>query len=168
MVIPINYINGVVVLPGLQVLTTKHAPIQEPMFIDDYEVTFQCSIDEYEDELACLMKEVNNVLGIDLTLPSAPNYIQLLRFGTFSGPYEKATVTLYFLKVINITTFKVKKDYEMRALPFKKAFDELLYPLTNGYYNSSEIYPEYTGVGECVLKKIHSHGGIMKCIKDSF
>lgn len=168
MVVPINYINGMVVLPGFQILTTKCAPIQEPMFIDDYEATFQCTVDEYEDELQCLMKEANNALGIDLTLPPAPNYIQLLRFGTFPGPYDKATVTLYFLKVINTVTFEVKKDYEMRALSFKEAFDEVLYPLTNGYYNSSDIHPEYTGVGECVLKRIHSHGGIMKCIRDSF
>ena len=169
MVIPTNYINGIVILPGFQILTAKYTPIQEPMFIDDYEATFQHAMDdEYENKLQCLTKEANNVLGIDLTHPPISDYIQLLKFGTFPGPYTKSTITLYFLKIINIVTFEVKKDYELRALPFNEAFNEILYPLTNGYYSNAEILPEYTGVAECVLQRVHSHGGIVKCVKDSF
>ena len=167
MVIPNNYINGIVVLPEFQILTTKHTPIQEPMFIDDYEATFQCEVYEDKAELQCLMKEVDNVLGVDLAQQLASSYIQLLKFGAFPGPFTGSTITLYFLKIINTITFKVRKDYEVRTLSFSKAFDEVLYPLTNGYYDSANIHPEYTSVAENVLQRIHSHGGIMKCIRDS-
>lgn len=167
MVVPINYVNGIIVLPGFQILTTKYTAIQDPTYLDDYEASFQCSTCGDEDELQCLTKEVYNVLGIDLSRPPASNCVQLLRFGTFPGPYSGSNITLYFLKIVNIITVKVRKNYEMRTLSFKKAFNEVLCPLTNGYYDSSGALPEYTGVAECVLQRIHSYGGIIKCIKDS-
>lgn len=167
MQIPINYVNGIIILPGFQILTTRYTIIQEPTFIDDYEATFQCAINENEDELLCLVKEIDDALGIDLVCPPISNNIQLLKFGTFPGPYAKSNITLYFLKIIDTVTFKVKKDYELRTLLFEKAFNETLHPLTSGYYNNSGPVPEYTGVAGCVLQRIHSYGGLMKCIKDS-
>lgn len=167
MQIPINYVNGVIVLPGFQILTTKYTIIQEPIFVDDYETSFQCTVNEDEDELLCLAKEINDVLGINLVCPPTLNNIQLLKFGTFPGPYTESNITLYFLKIIDIVTFKVKKNYELRTLLFKRAFNETLHPLTSGYYNDSGQAPEYTSVAECVLQRIHSYGGLIKCMKDS-
>lgn len=168
MVIPADYINGIVVLPKFQILITRHVPVQETAFIDDYEATFQRETGEYENKLQCLIKEANNVLGIDLSHPSISNYIQLLKFGTFPGPYTRSTITLFFLKIINTITFEVGKDYEVRTLPFDEAFNEMLYPLVNGYHDNANIPLEYTSVAEHVLQRVHSHGGLVKCIKDSF
>jgi hypothetical protein len=167
MQIPINYVNGVIVLPGSQILTTKYTIVQEPIFMDDYEVTFQCTTNENEDELLCLAKEINTALCIDLICPLISDNIQLLKFGTFPGPYTKSNITLYFLKIINTVTFEVRKNYELRTLSFEKAFNESLHPLISGYYNNSGVRPEYTGVAEHVLQRIHSYGGLIKCMKDS-
>ena len=167
MQIPINYVNGIIILPGFQILTTKYTIVQDPMIMDDYEATFQCTVGENEDELLCLVKEVDNALDINLIGPPISNNIQLLKFGTFPGPYTKSDITLYFLKIINTVTFKIRKNYELRTLLFEKAFNETLHPLTSGYYNDSGYIPEYTSVAECVLQRIHSYGGLMKCMKDS-
>lgn len=167
MQIPINYVNGIVVLPGLQILATKYTTIQEPTFVDDYETTFQCVINENEDELLCLVKEIDGVLGINLVHPPISEDIQLLRFGTFPGPYAKSNITLYFLKMVSTITFEVKRNYEVRTLLFEKAFNEALHPLISGYCNHSNYGPEYTGVAECVLQRIHSYGGLIRCMKDS-
>ena len=164
---PVNYVNGVVVLPGFQILTIRYDLIQGPVFIDDYKVTFQCLVNNDENGLQCLTKEVKYILGIDLNCLPFSNKIRLLKFGTFLGPNAKSNITLYFLKIINKITFEVEKDYEVRTLSSKKAFNETLYPLTNGYYNNSSKCPEYTNIAECVLRKIYSYGGIVECIEKS-
>ncbi|MEA3296176.1 MAG: hypothetical protein U9Q27_03510 [Patescibacteria group bacterium] len=168
MQIPINYVNGVVVLPGFQILATRNILTQEVTFLDDYEVTFQCAINDNEDKLSHLINEIYKTIGININCPPFSDKIQISKFGTFSGPYGKSNITIYFLKIIHTITFEVKKNYEMRSLSPEKASNEILNSLTTGYHNKSNTHPEYTSVAECVLQRINSYGGIIECIeKDS-
>lgn len=66
MLLPINYVNGIIVLPKSQIVTTRYVLAQNPIFADNYEVTFQCVVNENKDELQCLIEEIDGVLSIDL------------------------------------------------------------------------------------------------------